>query len=94
VIKRKDCILSKVKYWQHTNKFGLRIPKTVEQALASDTHNGYTLWWDAICIQMKNVRPVFEKWERSENNLPPGYQKINCHFIFDVKMGKNFRRKA
>jgi hypothetical protein len=26
--------------------------------------------------------------------LPPGYQKITCHMIFDVKMGKNFRRKA
>jgi hypothetical protein len=26
--------------------------------------------------------------------LPPGYQKITCHMIFDVKMGENFRRKA
>jgi hypothetical protein len=26
--------------------------------------------------------------------LPPGYQKITSHMIFDIKMGKNFRRKA
>ncbi len=26
--------------------------------------------------------------------MPPGYQKITCHMIFDVKMGENFRRKA
>ena len=26
--------------------------------------------------------------------MTPGYQKIKCHFIFDVKMGENFRRKA
>jgi hypothetical protein len=68
VIRRKDCILSRVKskYWQRTHKFGLRIPKTVEQELALDKHNGNTLWRDAICIEMKNVRPACEKWERSE----------------------------
>eukprot|EP00957_Ditylum_brightwellii_P054047 4094071-Ditylum_brightwellii.AAC.1 len=26
--------------------------------------------------------------------LPPGYQEIKCHMIFDIKMGKNFWRKA
>jgi hypothetical protein len=40
------------------------------------------------------VRPAFEKWEKKESELPPGYQKIKCHFIFDIKMGENFRRKA
>jgi hypothetical protein len=28
-----------------------------------------------------------------ENNLPPIYQGIRCHIIFDVKM-EDFRRKA
>jgi hypothetical protein len=42
----------------------------------------------------KNVRPAFEKWEKRENELPPGFQKTKCHFIFDIKMGENFRRKA
>ena len=26
--------------------------------------------------------------------LPPGFQRIKCHMIFDIKMGKNFRRKV
>ena len=26
--------------------------------------------------------------------IPPGYQEICCHMIFDIKMGENFRRKA
>ena len=26
--------------------------------------------------------------------MPPGYQNITCHMIFDVKMGEIFRRKA
>ena len=43
---------------------------------------------------MKNVRPSFELWEKKEGDLPPGYQKIRCHFIFDIKMGEHFSRKA
>ena len=38
--------------------------------------------------------PAFEVWERDISELLPGYQNITCHIIFDVKMGKNFRRKA
>jgi hypothetical protein len=96
VMRKREQILAKVKskYWQRTHKFGLRIPKSVDEALAIDKSNGDTQWWDAICKEMKNVRPAFEKWESTEKELPPGYQKIKCHFIFDIKMGENFRRKA
>ena len=96
VIKKRLRVIAKLKskYWQRTHKFGIRIPKTVEQALAFDRENGDTKWWDAICKEMKNVRPACEKWERKESELPPGFQKIKCHFIFDIKMAENFRRKA
>ena len=95
-LRKRNRIVAKVKskYWQRTHKFGIRIPKTVEEARALDLENGNTLWWDAICKEMKNVRPAFEIWERNESDIPPGYQKIDCHMIFDVKMGENFRRKA
>jgi hypothetical protein len=43
---------------------------------------------------LKNVRSAFEVWEKDVSELPPGYQKITCHVIFDVKMGENIRRKA
>ena len=43
---------------------------------------------------MNNIRPDFEVWEKDISELPPGYQNITCHMIFDVKMGENFRRKA
>ena len=43
---------------------------------------------------MRNVRPAFKVWEKDVKHIPPGYQQIKCHMIFDVKMGKNFRRKA
>ena len=56
--------------------------------------NGNTFWRDAIVKEMKNVRPAFEVWEKSADDIPPGYQQIKCHLVFDVKMGENFRRKA
>ena len=43
---------------------------------------------------MKNIRPTFEVWEKDISEFPPGYKNITCHMIFDVKMGKNFRKKA
>jgi hypothetical protein len=43
---------------------------------------------------MKDVMPAFEKWEGKEGELPPGFQRIKCHFVFDINMGENFRRKA
>ena len=70
------------------------MPKSVEEAKRFDEENGNTLWWDAICKEMKNVRPAFEVWEKDTSELPPGHQKITGHVMFDVKMGENFRRKA
>ena len=32
--------------------------------------------------------------KKDMSQIPPGFQQIECHMIFDVKMGKNFRRKA
>ena len=95
-LKKRERILAKVKskYWVRTHKFGIRIPKSVEEAKRLDRENGNTLWWDAIVQEMKNVRPAFEEWEKGVGSIPPGFQEIKCHLIFDVKMGENFRRKA
>ena len=41
---------------------------------------------------MKNNRVAFEEWEG--DGPPPGHQKIDCHMVFDVKLGENYRRKA
>ena len=59
-----------------------------------DAKSGNTLWWDAICKEMKNVRPAFEAFEGGVEQLPSRFQEIKCHMIFDVKIGENFCRKA
>ena len=57
VLKKRNRIIAKVKskYWLRTHKFGIRIPKSVEEAKKFDEINGNTLWWDAICKEMKYV---------------------------------------
>ena len=76
-----------------THKSGVRIPNTVAEALSLDAANGNTLWQDAILQETKNVRIAFEQCA-NVSDVPKGYQKIDCHMIFDVKLSENFRRKA
>jgi hypothetical protein len=49
----------KAKHWARTRKFGVKIPKTVEEAKRFDAENGDALWWEAACKEMKNVHPAF-----------------------------------
>ena len=94
-IKKRTSIISKVKtkYWQRTHKFGIRIPTSVKEAYAIDAENGDTVWADAIRHEMKKIRDAFRKHDGNPHELI-GYQQITTHFIFDIKMGENFRRKA
>ena len=96
VLKKRIAIISKIKskYWVRTHKYGIKVPRNVEEAIRFDSENGNTLWWDAICKEMKNVRIAFEEFDGTKEAIPHGYQEVKCHLIFDIKMGENFRRKA
>ena len=37
---------------------------------------------------------AFELYEVDVEYLPPGYQEVICHIIFDVNMGDNFCHKS
>ena len=98
VLRRRNRIIAKVKakYWRTTYKFGIRVPKYVNEALAIDKENGNTLWYNAIQKKKENVCVAFEAWE--EGSLDDsrrgqklvGYQEIHCHMIFDIKMDRQF----
>ena len=49
-LKKRNRIIGKVKskYWARTHKYGIRVPKSVQEAKEIDRQNGNTLWWDAI----------------------------------------------
>ena len=96
VMKMRIRILAKVKskHWLRSHKFGIRIPKSVEEAKKIDNQNRNTLWWDAICKEMRNVRPAFEVFEGTKDQFPVGYQFMKCHIIFNIKFRENFHHKA
>ena len=74
----------KSKYWICTHKFGLKVPKSVTEAIAIYLENGDTLWWDAISKEMKNVRIAFEEFEGE--NLILGFYLRNYPVPFSQYM--------
>ena len=95
-MKKHNRMIAKLKskYWIRTHKFGIRVPKSVQEAKRTDKQNGDILWWESICKEMANMRVAFEEFEGDKSQLQPGYQEVGCHMIFDIKVGENFRRKG
>jgi hypothetical protein len=81
----------KSRYSQRSHKFGIYVPKTVEEALEIDRQTNTSYWKDAIHKEMSNNRLAFRFLDEGEN-VPVGYKWIRCHMIFDIKM--DFTRKA
>ncbi len=98
VLKKRDVIIllvkqCNVKYLKETHKYGLPLPKLVDDdVLSIDRLSGSNLWVDAIANEMKNVRVAFDTLENSRN-VPQGFQFVKCHMILDIKM-EDFHRKA
>ena len=92
-LKKRKHIISAIqqRVRKNTHKYGIKVPKTIEEAYALDKANGNSLWRNAIAKEMKNVSVAFEILEREEE-LPVSYKLATCHIIFDVKM--DFTRKA
>ena len=65
----------------------------MEEAYRIDKENGNRLWTDAISEEIVKVRGAVEECTKSPDELV-GYQEIDLHMIFDIKLGQNFRRKA
>ena len=72
-------------YWKHNHKFGVLIPKSVKDALQLDDGAVTDLWQKALEKEMKNVMPAFKILEQ-DNKVSIGYQHVDYHMIFNVKM--------
>ena len=74
-------------------KFGVRIPRTVKEAIEIDNENGNTLWQDAIAMELLQLFEYKTFHSIGIGVKPPdGYQLICCHIIFDMK--QSGQRKA
>ena len=102
VLRKRNRIISKLKskYWETTHKFGIEVPRSVEQALAIDEQTGTDHWRKALNKEMSRVKVSWkahdghtqEQVRKGEAKDLIGYQEIKCHLIFDIKM--DFTRKA
>ena len=101
-LKKRDRIIAKVKtkYWKTTHKYGVRLPKTIDEALKIDADTGTNFWSAAVKKEMSKAQVAYEEVdgvtpeEVRANKVPElrSFQEISCHIIFDVKM--DFTRKA
>ena len=102
VLRTQNRIIGKVKsrYWSTMHKFGIQLPKTVDEALQIDKDTGTDFWakatqeeYDRICVAWKALEDTTPNEIRDgKSKKLIGYQEIDCHMIFDVKM--DFTRKA
>lgn len=92
-LKKRDRIIAAIdsRVRNTTHKYGIEIPRTVQEAKKLDVKNNNTLWEDAIKKEMYNVSIAFDILEEGKS-APPGWMKSSGHIIFDVKM--DFTRKA
>ena len=94
VLKRRQRIIAAVnkRYHKMTHKFGIKVPKTVEEALTLDKENGKDLWWKAIQKERSAVKVAFKVLDK-DDKPPVGSQYMKCHMVFSIKM-EDFSRKA
>ena len=95
-IHKRNWIVSKVKsrYWKTTHKFGIRFPKTTEEALQIDNITETDFWRKEINKEISKFKIA---WKVDDGHTPSearaatatafvGFQEIGCHLIFDVNM--------
>jgi hypothetical protein len=80
--QRKHYIKSSyTRYAKRTHKFGIRVPRMNEEALAIDKETNTRYWQEAIQKEMKNTRVALRLSEENET-VTIGYKWIKCHLIF------------
>jgi hypothetical protein len=83
----------KKRYWRTTHRFGVRVPKTIDDALEIDANEGNTIWFVSLKKELNKIMIVFNikdnitpEMIRGDSKLLPGFQEIKCHWVFDVNM--------
>ena len=92
-LRKRDVILAAVKtrVRKATHKYGVEMPRTIQEAYKIDERNDNHLWRGAIQKEMKNIGIAFEVLGEGVP-APAGWSKVMGHLVFDVKM--DFTRKA
>ena len=70
---------------ERTHKFGIKLPKMVDEAIVIGKKNRNTYLQDAIAKEMKNIKIAFCILPDDEKT-PNRFQFINSHMIIEVKV--------
>ena len=87
ILKKQYHIIAEVKarLLKKSHKFGGEVPTLAKEAYRLNQKNNNTIWCDTIKKEMTNVYVAFHILDNGEED-PVGYEHINCHLIFDVKI--------
>ena len=79
--------------YQKIIKYGIDVPRNVQEAFNLDSTNGDTYWQDAINLEMDSLNKM-DCFQFKEKGFIPDvtYQRTTLHMVFDVK--QDLRRKA
>ena len=76
-------------------KFGVLIPRNAKDVKRIDTESGTTKWADAEKLELDQ----FHEYNTFQSKgiggtLPRDYQRINIHWIYDVKHDLRYRARC
>jgi len=74
-------------------KFGIRIPRTFQEAKELDKENGNALWQDVLTKEMDQIKAYTTFTDLGKGTrIPKGHQKIDVQIVWDCKF--DLKRKA
>ena len=68
-----------------THKYGVKIPRSIDEAFKLDAKNKDTFWQEAVNTEMENLKAAFDILPE-DKDPPPTYRKASGHIIFYVQM--------
>jgi hypothetical protein len=89
MLKCRNRIIAAVIKWKHKpeEKFGIKVPNTLAEALQFDRENGDTQLHGAVRKEIDAVKVAFHVIDNDEV-IPTGYQQIRCHQIYNFEDGE------
>ena len=75
-------------------KFGVQVPRNHEEAMKIDVLNGDTRWRDSEKLEVSQLNEYESFKDLGKGaEVPEGYTKIRCHFVYDVKHSGKFKSR-
>ena len=68
-----------------SHKYGIEVPRSLQNAHYLDNNNGYNFWGYTIANETNNMMMVFDISGEVENDSK-ALKWLEVHLIFDVKM--------